>query len=172
MRVASSSCVMPKSSSSCWYAEASSSGFSSDAVQVLEQRVAQQVLVGGVADDRRDRVEAGLPGGARAALAHDELVRALVAGGADDDGLQDAELADAVDELGEVVGVEVGARLTRVGDDRVRIDVDESRAGNRDESSLGGLVVCAVGGAPCAVGGARAGRRRRRVERRSPRSSG
>ena len=81
---------------------------------------------------RRDRVEAGLARCARAALAHDELVGSLPRV-ADDDRLQDAELTDAVHELGEVVGVEVGARLARVRDDRVRVDVHESRAGDLDE---------------------------------------
>ena len=47
------------------------------AVQVLQQRVAQQVLVGRVADDGRNRVEAGLACRAGAALAHDQLVRAV-----------------------------------------------------------------------------------------------
>ncbi len=92
------------------------------AVQVLEQGVAQQVLVGRVADDRGDRGEPGLARGTGATLAHDELVRA-VTDVAHDDGLQHAELADAVDELGEIVGVEVRARLTR---DSARSRADRS----------------------------------------------
>ncbi|GAA1921659.1 hypothetical protein GCM10009775_12600 [Microbacterium aoyamense] len=40
-------------------------------------------------------------------------------------------------ELREVVAVEVRARLSRVGDDRVRIDLDESRPGYDDELGLG-----------------------------------
>ena len=52
---------------------------------------------------------------------------------ADDDGLQHAELADAVDELGQIVRVEVRARLAWVRDDRVRVDVREPRTGDLDE---------------------------------------
>ena len=46
-----------------------------DAVDVLQQRVAQHRVVGGLADDRRDRVQAGPLARPPAALAHDELVR-------------------------------------------------------------------------------------------------
>ena len=44
------------------------------AVQVLQQRVAQHGVVAGVPDDRRDRGEAGLPGGPPPPLPHDQLV--------------------------------------------------------------------------------------------------
>ena len=54
-------------------------------VEVLQERVAQQVLLGR-ADDRRDGVEAGLLRGAEATLAHDELVLP-VAHGSDHDRL-------------------------------------------------------------------------------------
>ena len=43
------------------------------AVEVLQQRVAQQVVVVGLLDDGGDRLETGLLGGAPAPLAHDEL---------------------------------------------------------------------------------------------------
>src|SRR5690606_10512380 len=101
-------------------------------VEVLEERVAQEVLVGRVADDRGDRLEAGLAGSSGAALPHDELVRpvALVA---HDDRLQHTELAHTVDEFSEVVGVEVGAWLARVRNDRVRVDVHQPGARNLDQ---------------------------------------
>ena len=47
------------------------------AVQVLQQRVAQHVVVAGLPDDGRDRLQAGLLGGAPPTLAHDQLVSAV-----------------------------------------------------------------------------------------------
>ena len=84
------------------------------AVQVLQQRVAQHVVVVGVPHDRRDGGEAGLLGGAPAALAHDQLVGVL-AGAAHDDRLQQPDLADGVHQLGERLLLEDLARLAGVG---------------------------------------------------------
>jgi hypothetical protein len=92
------------------------------AVQVLQQRVAQHVVVGGLADDGRDRLQARLPTGPPAPLAHDELVAlaAVVVGQLPhDDGLEQPDLADGHDQLGQRLLVEVGARLQRVGRDAV-----------------------------------------------------
>ena len=64
-------------------------------VQVLQQRVAQQGVVGRLADDRRDGLEPGLlrrP----ASAARPSPARTAVADGADDDRLQQADLADRV----------------------------------------------------------------------------
>ena len=60
-------------------------------MQVLEQRVAKENVVVGVADDGRNRGEAGLLRGPPATLAHDELV--AVTERANDDRLQEADLA-------------------------------------------------------------------------------
>ena len=71
------------------------------AVQVLQQGVAQQVVVVGVPDDRRDRRQAGLRVARQPPLAHDELVarrrrRPLGGDRPHDDRLQHADLADRV----------------------------------------------------------------------------
>lgn len=99
------------------------------AVEVLEQRVTKQVVVRRLADDGGMDVSSAARE-ARAALAHDELVCPVVVL-PHDDRLQHTELADAVDELREVVGVE-GAWLARVRDDvawpmwtRRALDLDE-----------------------------------------------
>ena len=107
-------------------------------MEVLQECVAQEMLVGGVADNGGDRVESSFTSRARAALAHDELVGAITPV-AHHDRLQHPELADAVDELSEIVLIEVCPRLARVGDDRVGIDVHEPSAGNFDEVGPGGL---------------------------------
>jgi hypothetical protein len=106
------------------------------AVQVLQQRVAQQVVVGGVPHDRRDRAEAGLLGGPPAPLAHDELVAGLAVAGQrpDHDRLQDADLADGVHQLGQRLLLEVLARLPRVRPDRPDRELRE--AGTRDREQL------------------------------------
>ena len=73
MRVASSSCEHPKSSSSCWYAAASSSGFSWLRCRFSRSASRSRSSSCGLLDDRRDRVLAGQLAGPQPALAHDEL---------------------------------------------------------------------------------------------------
>ena len=88
------------------------------AVQVLQQGVAQQRVVGGFAHnsryDRKVRLSARSP----ASLPHDELVAAWL-GLAHHDGLQHADSADARDELGQGLLVEHLPRLARVRLDAV-----------------------------------------------------
>ena len=114
------------------------------AVQVLQQRVAEHVVVVGLADDRRDRLEAGLLGGAPAALAHDQLV-GLDPGAPHDDRLEQPDLADRVDQLGHGVLVEDLARLHAVGRDLVERDLGEVGAGDRRQAVLGPTGVRGVG---------------------------
>ncbi len=97
------------------------------AVQVLQQRVQQHLLVVGRPDDRWDLRQARLTAGAPAPLAHDELV-ALRAHLADHDRLEEADLLDRGHQLGEGVLVELGARLPRVGGDGVQRQLREVRA--------------------------------------------
>ena len=99
-------------------------------VNVLEQGVPKHALVGGLADDRGDGREAGLLGGAPAALPHDELIPTggLAGHCTDHDRLHEAELADGVHELGERLLVEDLARLPRVRIDRRRVDLAVDRA--------------------------------------------
>ena len=72
---------------------------------VLDQRRLQALVLGRVADHRRDRLEAGLLGGAPAALAGDQLVAAVVER-ADDQRLEDARRRDRVRQRVERVRVE------------------------------------------------------------------
>ena len=89
-------------------------------VQVLEQRLLQHLLVGGVLDDRRDGAEARLLRCAEAPLAHDELELARRVGERPhDDRLQHAVLPHGRDELRHRLLVEVAARLLRVRADVV-----------------------------------------------------
>src|SRR5260370_13977882 len=83
-------------------------------VQVLDQRVPEQVVVRRLPDDGGDMGQASLLAGAPAALAHDELI---VPGHdlADDDRLQQADGPDRRRELLERLGGEDLARLTRAG---------------------------------------------------------
>jgi hypothetical protein len=101
-----------------------------DAVDVLQQRVAEHDVVGGGADDRRDAAGARALRGAPAALAHDEL-EASGPGLPHHDWLQQPELADRVLQLGERLLVEGGARLVGVGGDGGDVDLAVLRARHR-----------------------------------------
>ena len=100
------------------------------AVQVLQERVAQHRVVGGVAHDRGDRPGAGYLRGAPAALAHDQLV-GLRTELAHDDRLQQPDLGDAVHQLAERRLVEVLPRLQRVRHDLVQWQLGEAGAEHR-----------------------------------------
>ena len=86
-------------------------------VQVLDQRFPEHVVVLRLLDDGADLAQPGPLGGAPPPLAHDELVPAG-AHGADDHGLQQADLPDGLGELIERVLVEAPPRLAGIGDDR------------------------------------------------------
>ena len=104
-------------------------------MEVLEQCVPKHGFIGGVLHDRGDRVEPRFLRRTETTLAHDELVLARLVGvGAHDDRLQDAELADAVHQLGEVVGIEHAAGLLRIRNDVVRIESGEVCAGHGEEA--------------------------------------
>ncbi len=109
-------------------------------VDVLEQRVAQHVFVGGVFDDGRDGVAPRELGGPQATLAHDQLVGRFPLGGtragSHDDRLEHAELADRDDELLQLGFAEVDPRLLGVRHDVVERDLGEARAGDREQARL------------------------------------
>src|SRR5260370_23631407 len=110
-------------------------------VQVLDQRVPEQLVVRRLPDNGRDRGEAGLLAGAPPALAHDELI---VSGHdlAHDDRLQQADGPDRRRELLERLLVEDLARLTRVGRycaDRYLIEVGTDTVGLVLSGCLAGL---------------------------------
>jgi hypothetical protein len=113
------------------------------AVEVLQEGVSQEVVLLGDLDDRRDDVLARLARGTPAPLAHDELEAGLPVLGlgrdpSHDDRLEDADLADRVHELGQLVLVEDRARLARVRADVVERDLGEFRPGNGAQPGVGG----------------------------------
>ena len=87
------------------------------AMEVLQQRVAQECVVVRVANDRRDRREAGLLGGPQATLTHNEFVAGT--GGANDHRLQEADFAQGVCEFGKRGLVKYLTGLLGVGRDVV-----------------------------------------------------
>ena len=94
------------------------------AVQVLQERVAEERVVVGPADDGRDRFLARHLGSAEPTLTHDQLE---VLGGhfTYNDGLQHAELANGGGQLAQVVLVKDVTRLPGIGDDLVQRQLDE-----------------------------------------------
>ena len=95
------------------------------AVQVLEQRVAQQHVVVGFADDRWDSVEAGLLRGPPAPFAHDQFVSLLR--WPDDDRLEESDLAQRMRQFVERRFVEYLPRLLRVRPDVAQRNLGVSR---------------------------------------------
>ena len=99
-------------------------------MDVLQQRVAQQVIVAGLPDDRGYRRQPRLLRGAPAPLPHHQLVAApgLVPGGIrrdlpHHDGLHESELADGVHQLGQRLLVEHLAGLARIRFDPGGVDL-------------------------------------------------
>src|SRR6266516_5546286 len=82
-------------------------------LQILDQRIPEQVIVRGTPDDSRDVRQPGSLTGPPAPLAHDDLVVSRH-DGTDDDWLQQAHCADRVSQLFERVLVEYLARLAGV----------------------------------------------------------
>ena len=90
------------------------------AVEVLQQRVPEQVRVVRLPDDRRHDVQAGTLRRPPAPFAHDELVtRGAVTRGTYDDRLEHADLPDRARQFLEGVLVELRARLPRIRPDRL-----------------------------------------------------
>src|SRR5687767_5371208 len=97
------------------------------ALDVLDERNLQGVAVGErLFDDDRDHSKAGLLRGAEAALAGDEAVF-VVAGTGDDEGLDDAVLANAAGEVLDRGVVEGPPRLVGVRRDLFDGNVRQSR---------------------------------------------
>src|SRR5690606_34816193 len=131
-------------------------------VQVLHEGVTEQVVVAGVADDRRDGLQPGHLGRPPAALAHDELVLVLTArrrraGG---DRLQETDGADRLGELRQGLLVEVLARLARVDRDGADGQFGEVGAGDRLQLPCRRGSVAGAAGEPrsARLGGRRRGR--------------
>ncbi|SPE24543.1 hypothetical protein SBA2_20016 [Acidobacteriia bacterium SbA2] len=97
------------------------------AKQVLGEGELQGVLVRKLANDRRDGLEPGEPGGAPPSLAHNELEAAREGGvPAHKDGLDDAARPDGIGQLRKSVLREVPARLKRVGINEVEAHLLEA----------------------------------------------
>ena len=106
------------------------------ALDVLDEGDFHQAVVGEVLNDDGDFLEAGDLGGTETAFAGDQLV---VAGGfADDEGLDDAVLADGLGQFLEALGLEDGAGL-----EGVRLDVGSGDADGAGRGS--GLLADEVG---------------------------
>lgn len=102
------------------------------AVEILEERIAEEVGVRSFSDDRRNGGETGKLRCAPASLTHDDLVGA--ADRSDDDRLQHADLTDRGGKLRQVFFVEDRAGLARVRNDEAERhllvpcrDIDETR---------------------------------------------
>src|SRR4029079_7114482 len=86
---------------------------------VLDEREEEAVPVVGLAEERGQRVQAGLAGGAPATLTGDALVAAFRTR-PDDDRLQDSLMAERRGEARRRLRLEPPARLGRGGGGRVR----------------------------------------------------
>ena len=92
-------------------------------MDILQQRVTQQVVVCGIPDDGRDGCQPRLLRGSPAPLPHHQLIASAGRDFADHDWLHQSEFADRVDELGKGLLVEHLPRLTRVGLDERGVDL-------------------------------------------------
>ena len=88
------------------------------ALQVLDERELQHLLVGRRADNGRRLQQADLARRAPAALPGDELILAIPL--PHDERLDDAVLADGIDQLLQLLAAELRARLERRGDDEIQ----------------------------------------------------
>jgi len=94
------------------------------AVQVLQQRIPEHVVVGGPTHDRRDHAQPGLLRRPPPPLAHDQL-EALAAERPHDHGLEEPDLLDRAHQLGQRVGVDHLPRLPLVRHDRTDGELGE-----------------------------------------------
>ncbi len=100
-------------------------------VKILKQRIAKKISVFDIPDDRRDRRQPRVLCRSQASFTHDELKATAVAGLlSNDNGLQDADFANAVDEFSEQILVKDSTGLPRVCINEV--DVDLAEFGIRD----------------------------------------
>ena len=111
-----------------------------NSVQVLQERVPQQLIVRRVTDDGGDRLEPGLLGRPQTPLSHNQLIAgiAVVAAlaPAHDNGLKQTDLLDRRGELGDVVLVEHLPGLMRIGRDHIHGQVCEGRPRDGHERLL------------------------------------
>ena len=92
------------------------------ALDVLDEGEFEQFGASRLAEDDGDGAEAGETGGLEPPFAGDEAIPARFVAG-DDEGLDDAVLADGLGQLAELFGLEVGARLLGVWGDEVDVEV-------------------------------------------------
>jgi len=91
------------------------------ALEILDEGQFQDLLVAGFADDDGCLGQADLERGAQAAFARDQFV--LPGDEPDDQRLDDAALADGVNEFAQLLLPELGTGLKRAGDDPVEGDL-------------------------------------------------
>ena len=117
-------------------------------VQVLQQRVAEHVVVLRAADDRRDVREPGLLARPPAPFAHDDL-EVPRHDRPDDYGLEQADDPNRLGEFFQRLGVEYLAGLTRVRGYRADGDLVEVRVGAYGPSRpAGGRTGCSIARCP------------------------
>ena len=114
-----------------------------NSVQVLQERVPQQLIVRRVTDDGGNRLEPGFLGRPQTPLSHDQLIAGIVTvaiaaalAPAHDNGLEQTDLLDRRGELGDVVLVEHLPGLMRIGRDHVHGQVCEGRPRDGHERLL------------------------------------
>ena len=93
------------------------------ALQVFDHRQLEDALIVEHEDPRGHFVELGLDTGPQPALTGDELV--AIPDRAHQDRLQHAMLPERVGQRGDILGVELPARLVRVGVDLIDGDLDQ-----------------------------------------------
>ena len=106
-------------------------GVQVDALQVLDQRVAQHLIVAGLTDDRGDASEAGETTRTPPALPCHELVASVDR--AHDDRLEQTDGPDGCGEFPECIVVDRGRRLAGVWSDLIDRDVAQLRAAGDDD---------------------------------------
>jgi hypothetical protein len=114
-------------------------------VEILEQRIAQHVFVAGVLHHCGNGVKTQLHGGTQTALTHDQLVLRSSSNRTQDranhDGLEYSNLADRVDELGELLLTEFLTGLLCVRNNVRGGEVCETRSRHGDQFFGDGAIV-------------------------------
>ena len=121
-------------------------------MEVFQERVAEQISIVGLSDDRGNRGFAGELGSAQAALTHDQLVARIGFLGEEllkllgstrcgdttnDDGLENTHLLDRGGEFLQIILIEDLTRLLRIGNDLIDRNFSEGSTGNRKKFMIG-----------------------------------
>ena len=112
-------------------------GIELNTVQVLQQRVTQQVDVVRIPNNRRNRLQSGFLGSAKTPLTHNELIPKLLSRSsrhlAHHDRLQQTHFSDRSRQLRDVLFIEDLTGLTGIRVDQLHRDLSEAGTGDRNE---------------------------------------